>query len=367
MIYILIVIFTLFLFWTLLNSLFMPRLPKGPYLKETPLVSVLVPLRNEQRNVRELIASLRQLTYPNLEVILLEDHSSDDTFELLLKYTEDLPNFRVIQGDPLPSSWVGKVFGCHQLSEHAKGEYLLFIDADVRLRKDTIEATVALAKQKQAGLVTGFPQFPTDTFLGNLVIPMQHFVVFFHLPLFMANLTNKHPFTAAHGAFMFFDKKSYNGIDGHRSVQSSLVEDVEISRTMKKVDQKVLLANITDYVTCHMYTSSKEVWQGFTKNMFPGLGRSYLFALFVSAFYFTLGVVPLIFAGFGFMTMNVLYALPLLLILTQRLVVDRLTRMRMPLFLLMPLSALSLVIILQASMLQSLLKKGYEWKGRRYS
>ncbi|MCD8502533.1 MAG: glycosyltransferase [Bacillaceae bacterium] len=202
-------ILAIFFLWTIINTFFLPRLPKRVQITHTPLISILIPLRDEQKNVHGLIQSLKRLTYPKFEVLLLEDHSSDETLPLLLEETKGLPNFHVIKGKSLPNNWIGKVFGCHQLSKKASGEYLLFIDADVRLEPNTIEATLTFAQNKGAALVTGFPRFPTNTFLGNLVIPLQHFVVLFHLPLLIANHSQKASFSAAHGAFMFFSKEGY--------------------------------------------------------------------------------------------------------------------------------------------------------------
>jgi cellulose synthase/poly-beta-1,6-N-acetylglucosamine synthase-like glycosyltransferase len=357
----------LFISWTVINSFFMPSLPASPPLTKKPLVSILVPLRNEEGNVEGLISSLKQLTYPNLEVFLLEDHSTDQTYDLLVEHTKELTHFHVIEGAPLPPTWVGKVFGCHQLSQLASGDYLLFIDADVRLEKATIEATLALAKRRDATLVTGFPRFPTKSFLGNLLVPMQHFVVYFHLPLMMANYTKKSAFTAAHGAFMFFKKESYQKINGHFSVKSSLVEDVEITRLIKKANMRAVLANVTEYVSCYMYDTSKDVWHGFTKNIFPGLGRSYPLAISVMIFYATFYVFPVFLGVYGVFSGQWLFVLPLLLSVLQRLWIDWKAQQRLPLFLYMPFSALSLIIILIASMLNNLSKKGYQWKGRNYS
>jgi cellulose synthase/poly-beta-1,6-N-acetylglucosamine synthase-like glycosyltransferase len=367
MVIFLIVSLMLFISWTVINSFFMPSLRVNPPLTKQPLVSILVPLRNEEGNVDGLISSLKQLTYPNLEVLLLEDHSTDQTYDLLVEYTKELPHFHVIEGAPLPPTWVGKVFGCHQLSQLASGDYLLFIDADVRLEKATIEATLALAKRRDAALVTGFPRFPTKSFLGNLLVPMQHFVVYFHLPLMMANYTKKSAFTAAHGAFMFFEKNSYQKINGHFSVKSSLVEDVEITRLIKKANMRAVLVNVTDYVSCYMYDTSRDVWHGFTKNIFPGLGRSYPLAISVASFYAIFYVFPIFLGVYGVFSRQWILVLPLLLSVLQRLWIDWKARQRLPLFLYMPFSALSMIIILIASMLKNLSKKGYQWKGRNYS
>nr|WP_235715394.1 glycosyltransferase family 2 protein [Halalkalibacter wakoensis] len=242
-----------------------------------------------------------------------------------------------------------------------------FIDADIRLQPTTIEHTLSLVKKRNASLLTGFPHFPTTSVLSKLLVPMQHFLVLFHLPLVMANLTRRPAFTAAHGAFMFFHHDAYKKIGGHKAVQSSLVEDVALAKEMKRSKETVILANITHEVSCYMYETNKEVWNGFAKNAFPGIGRSYLLALGISMFYITTFVSPLALAFIGLFTSQLLYVIPLLLIWTLKAYIDWTTNQKNGLFFLMPFSALMLVIMLHYSIFLALRKKGYEWKGRRYS
>ncbi|WEG18173.1 glycosyltransferase [Alkalihalophilus pseudofirmus] len=367
---ILILCFILFviLIWATINRLFIPKLPDKSEKRVTyPLLSVLVPLRNEERNVGDLLSSLSKVTYPNVEFFFLDDGSTDQTRPLLETYSQSLTNVTIIDGKPLPIGWVGKVHACYQLGAKARGEFLVFIDADIRIKPNTLHKALQLLEKHKAGLLTGFPFFPTTSFLSKLLVPMQHMIVLMHLPLFMANYTMKPAFTAAHGAFMFFSRAAYEKAGGHQTVQNSLVEDVHLTRAVKKSGSKAIIANVTTDVTCHMYDSNKEVWEGFSKNIFPGIGRSVILAVFLSIFYFMLFIVPLPLALYGLFTLQFYYLLPLTLTWMIKFFIDRSMNQEKWLWLFMPLSAVSLLLVLYRSMFLSFNGKGFVWKGRRYS
>lgn len=363
-------ILTGFLLWTIINSLFMPRLKVTG--DENGLVSILVPLRDEERNVSGLIESFKKLTYPNIEILLLDDHSTDQTLNLLYQHTRNDQRFTIIQGKDLPNEWTGKVYACHQLSERARGNDLLFHDADLRLSPDAIQAALSLMKKRKASMLTGFPHFPVSLFLEKLLVPLQHFVVHFHLPLAPANKTTLPSFTAAHGAFIMVRKEAYKLVGGHASIKDTLLDDIDLAKEFKKKGQKVLLANITNKVTCYMYQTNREVWEGFTKNLFPGLGRSRFLIMILFIFYGLFYVGPLVLLLVGLYTfmidsLQLTLFIPYLLIVLQKGWIDRRTNQKMTLAFLMPLSAIAFMALLIHSMRTGLKQKGYVWKGRRYS
>ncbi|WP_377889051.1 glycosyltransferase [Alkalihalobacillus sp. R86527] len=368
-----IIILASFLGWTIINSRFMPALPNKRFHRDkNELVSILIPLRNEEDNVVDLITNVKKLSYPYIEFILLDDDSSDRTLKLLIENTQGDDRFSIIKGDDLPPSWNGKVYACHQLSERANGDYLLFIDADIRLHPDILQSSLTLMKKKKASMLSGFPAFPVSLWLEKLLVPLQHFVVHFHLPLLAANWTNKPAFTAAHGAFILVTHKEYNMINGHKSIHSSLVDDVDLSRSFKIHGHRSLLANITKYATCYMYSSNKDVWEGFTKNLFPGLGRSLLLVSFLFFFYGVFYVLPfilLLIGGGSFLKgmPSFILFLPYLLITLQKAWVDWITNQSVRLSVFMPLSALAFMLLLVNSTMRGIKQKGYVWKGRTYS
>lgn len=369
--FIYVIILLLFLLWTLFNSLFIPSL-KNEKPAVFPLVSILIPLRNEERNANSLISMLKELTYPSLEFHLLDDQSEDRTKELLFNAIGNDSRFKLMDGAPLPENWSGKVHACHQLGESAAGEYLLFLDADTRLLPNTIEHSLAFMIKKDAALLTGFPRFPVKHLLERWLVPMQHFLVYFHLPYLLANFTDIPSATAAHGAFLLFKKDAYKRAGGHKAIQNSLVDDVHIATLMKKEKEKVLLVNVTQYVTCYMYESNREVWEGFRKNVFPGFGRSILLVLFLTLFNVLFFVLPGMMAVFGaakwliHQTFDPMLFVPYFIIVLQKAYIDYRSRQKLSISFEMPLISCAFIALMFASMIASFKKKGYQWKGRTY-
>ncbi len=356
----------LFVLWTVLNLIFLPSLKKEEG-EDCGLVSILVPMRNEENNVKNLIKSLKELHYSNSEFLILNDGSTDRTEKKLSEEINGDHRFRVYNGKELPEGWVGKVHACSQLSRYAKGDYFLFLDADVTVHSRIIEKCLYRVKKHKSGLITGFPRFPIHPFLGRLLVPLQHFFVYFHLPIAISNLTRWPAFTAAHGAFLFFKRSSYEAMGGHEKVKSSLVEDIQLAREMKKAGFNVTLVNNTETVICTMYETNKDVWEGFLKNIYIGLGRTPLAVMLLTSFYFCFYFIPLPLAIAGLVTGDWLMLLPLLFVFIQTFIIDKASHQSVFHFVLMPLSALALIILVWTSMIRSIRKKGYSWKGRTYS
>lgn len=360
-----VIILVSLLIWTIINGVSLPLLKSTSIKQIGSKVSVLIPMRNEEKNVTTLIDSLKELTYENIEFILLNDGSEDHTKELIIKNTAGDSRFRLIDGKPLPSQWIGKVHACYQLSKKATGDYLLFIDADVIVHPETIQRSLN-AFSKKTGLVTGFPRYSLKSFLGHLLVPMQHFVVYLHLPVPLANLTKWPAATAAHGAFMMFRREAYDQISGHEVVKHSLVEDVHITREIKRSGFHVKLVNNTNTVLCHMYDTNKEVWDGFSKNLFPGLGRNPFLVLALIIFYTIFLITPFPLAIFGLISHQYFFIVPLLLTMLIKLVIDLMTRQKWWLFVGTPLSVLLMVFLMIYSTYLGVTKRGFTWKGRTY-
>lgn len=361
-----IAILSIFVAITFLHSLLLPSLKRGMRVVGEPLVSILVPMRNEQMNVKGMVSSLKKQTYPNFEVLILDDESTDGTRDALNLATYGDNRFRIVTGSEKPEGWIGKVYACHQLGQQAKGEYLLYIDADVRIEPAAVETALAFMQRHKLFLLSGFSRFLLPTWLNQLLVPMQHFIVLFHLPIALANWTKWPAATAAHGGFMFFERTAYEAIGGHESVHSEIVEDVAISKRMKANGYKMWLANITEFCSCTMYETNEGVWKGFSKNIYNGLGRSVGMATLVIILYVTMYVFPAILLVLALFLDQPLWLVPYALITLQALIVYRTTREPLFLAFLLPASALALVLLLGNAMRQSLQGQQVEWKGRFY-
>lgn len=359
-------ILLMFIAVTIFHSLLMPSPPSRGSVSGQPLVSILVPMRDEIMNVKGMIECLKKQTYPHLEVLLLDDESTDGTTEALQLAVRGDERFRILNGTPKPPEWIGKVYACHQLNLQARGDFLLFIDADVRIEPDAVNDSLAFMQQKKISLMSGFSRFLLPTWLNKLLVPMQHFIVLFHLPMLFANWTKWPAATAAHGGFMFFERHAYEAIGGHESVKGNIVEDVAISKRMKAHGFRMWIVNVTRFASCTMYHTNYDVWKGFSKNIFNGLGRSVPLALIVIIFYGFFYVGSGILFGLALIVEDIRLLLPYVFITIQAAIVYAKTREPIHLAFVLPFSALALISLLLHAMWKSLKGQQVEWKGRFY-
>lgn len=238
-----------------------------------PKISVLIPARNEEMRLRPCLSTLSDSDYPILEILVLDDHSTDGTAQLVAQRAKGDPRIRLIAGNNLPEGWVGKPWACHQLAREAKGEYLLFVDADTRFSDITIAHAINLAHEQKADLISLWPFLESLTWSERLVIPFVHLFILFYLPHWARG--SLRCFGAANGQFVLFRRDSYEKIKGHESVCDHMVEDIAIARNMREAGFKILNLDGTNpghsiaLVRCRMYSRFSEVWEGFTKNLYP--------------------------------------------------------------------------------------------------
>lgn len=240
----------------------------------TPKVSVLIPARNEEKNIGKLLAALQQQDYPELEVIVCNDHSSDGTEEILNWFAGEEPRFRWFMGEKLPPEWLGKNFACHQLAQKASGEIYLFLDADVELSPDAIRKAVAFSQQKKLALLSVFPQQKMQSLAEWTTVPVMNWILQSLLPMILVQKTLWTSLSAANGQFMLFDAKEYQKFRWHERVKNENVEDIRIARLVKTSGLKmaVLLGNRD--VFCRMYSRFDEAVAGFSRNIHEYFGGS---------------------------------------------------------------------------------------------
>ena len=353
-----------FLLWTIFNCLCLPRFKKPTHAYDE-LVSILIPLRNEEANVPKLIESLNQLSYPSLEMVLYDDESTDQTYFLLNKLTAHDERYHVIRGKQ-DVNWNGKVHACHQLGQVATGSYYMFIDADVTLHPQCIEHVVAHFHHTNSDCLSSFPQFLYTNWLDRLLVPNMHFLVHVYLPILIANRTKWPAASAANGAFIAFTKTCYQSIGGHLAVKNSLIEDIELARTVKRANFSFQLVRAKPFIQCEMYPTAQATWNGFLKNTFSGLNRSYSAAILFSVFTWLFFIMPLPIAIYGVLKGEFLYTLPFLLALSIRMISDWRAGSNILYSVFYPISQLLLLLILWQSAWMHATKRKYVWKGREY-
>jgi glycosyltransferase involved in cell wall biosynthesis len=267
-----------------LNFLSRPILPNGQPIG-TPLVSVLIPARNEEFNIGKLLDGILNQSYKQIEVIVYNDQSTDQTAEIIDDYIAKDSRVSTIVGHELPKGWLGKNYGCYRLAHAAKGDYLIFLDADVKVSSTFVQNALAYSQRKRLVLLSMFPRQELVSFGEKLVVPTMNWILLSMLFLRLVRWSKRRSLAAANGQMMMFDAKVYQEQQWHEKVKSSPVEDISISRLIKR--QKLRMATLlgTNDVSCRMYDSYSHAITGFTKNVTAFFGGS----IFVTVLFLLIG------------------------------------------------------------------------------
>ena len=324
----------------------------------TDLVSILIPARNEEENILDLLLSIQKQDYLHYEVIVLDDNSSDNTYTLCAEFAARHHAFKVVRGKELADGWLGKNYACHQLAQEAKGDLLLFVDADVQLQNGVINSAVHRMYAKKLVLLSLFTNQRMETLGENATVPLMHYLLLNLLPLRLVYLSKNRSVAAASGQFMLFDAEVYRSQNWHEQVKEKIVEDVEIMKNIKSAgfNGESLLAN--GMVNCRMYRSYAEAVDGFGKNFLAAFNYNLISFL---AFLVLLFVGPMVVMT----TLNAnLIAMMITLIVISRAMVSLLAGQGVVRnIILHPLQMLSMLLI-AFSAIQRYLTKTTVWKGR---
>jgi chlorobactene glucosyltransferase len=275
------------------------------------MVSVLVPARNEENNILKCLNGILNQDYKNIEIIVLDDHSTDKTYDLVKSIESE--KIKLIKGKELPKNWLGKNWACHQLAQNANGGYLLFIDADVEVKPQVISSAVFEIQQSNASLISIFPTQKIMSFGEHLIVPLMNWLLLTFLPLKFVYKLKYNAFVAANGQFMFWKSDDYFKVGDHEIVKNKVVEDMELARLIKKSNLKVKTLLGGDLVYCKMYNSFKEAYAGFQKNFYAGFTVSPVFFLLIISFLFFVFTSPIF-----IVQENLISAVPLLMVIISR-------------------------------------------------
>jgi chlorobactene glucosyltransferase len=237
---------------------------------EPPRLSLIVPARNEERNIRRCVESLLAQSYPDLEVIVLDDRSTDSTAMILAEIAGRDPRLKVLAGSDLPPGWAGKPYALHQAVAAARGQWLVFVDADTWLEPDALSATLATAIETGADLFTTIHHQVMDTFWERTVLPLVLLGLSTAFPPRKVNDPSR-PQAVANGQYFLIRRGVYDAVGGHAAVRGEIVEDRAIAELVKRQGYRLLIADGRSFVNTRMYTSLPEMWEGWTKNIFLGL------------------------------------------------------------------------------------------------
>jgi len=344
-----------------------------------PTISVCIPARNEERNIRACVEAVLNQTYPNFEVIVVDDRSTDSTLEILYSIRND--KLRIINGSDLPSSWAGKPHALYQAANACdeRSEWLCFIDADTFLAPETLASCYAKAVATNADLFTLLTFQVIGTFWERTVLPLVMTALSVGFSPRKVN-DPKRKDAIANGQFIFIRRSVYDAIGGHESVKDQIVEDKAISEKVKWSGYRLIVADGMKVARTRMYTSLPEMWEGWTKNIYLGLREQdglmllgafgalvTVIAALVLPLWPLLGLLWFLYGGGGMAISIIIEALILwgVLIYVRALVAHN---MNIPRWyaLTTPLGAAIFAAMMFTSTWKVISGQGVTWRGRKY-
>jgi chlorobactene glucosyltransferase len=238
-----------------------------------PKISVIIPARNEERNIRRCVQAMQAQTYPNFEIIVLDDRSTDRTGEILDRLAAQDERIKIIQGRELPEGWAGKPHALIQGAAKATGDWLCFVDADTFAKPEALAAVYQGTLETNADLYTIMTSQEMGTFWEKVILPL----IMTALSVGFSPRKVNDPDTKdaiANGQFIFIKREVYEKTGGHSAIRESIVEDKDLALLVKISGHRLIVADGRQVASTRMYTSLAEMWEGWTKNIFFGLRGS---------------------------------------------------------------------------------------------
>jgi chlorobactene glucosyltransferase len=356
-----------FFILALLNIFEMHTHTFPPEFTEGPLVSVLIPVRNEEDHIENCLNSLCNQDYQNYEILVLDDNSTDKTPAVLNRMARDEKRIRVYSGASLPNDWYGKPFALQQLSGKARGDILMFTDADTVHNSSSISWAVTNMIRSKADFVSGYVGQTLLSFGERITVPLMFFLTGFIIPLGMNKFTKFGLFSSAVGQFIAIKKEVFEQVGGFKAVKKKTSEDVYLARHVRAQGYTTVFLDLSDQVQCRMYTGYRKAVEGIGKNIFDFLGKNslLLLAIFFAILFFLLLPFPLFFLeaaargshGGNLLMVNLLYTLTWMVLFLDR-------KITWYYALLWPLMFVNLLYMAGWSWFKTVSGQGFIWKDR---
>jgi len=363
-----------FCFYAILKAVSRSTLPD----KDLPFISIVVPARNEEGKIRRCLESLLSQDYPDFEIVVIDDRSTDKTGQIIAELAAGHSRIKFVKGSDVPEGWIGKCNALVHASAHASGEWYLFTDADTWHRSNSVRDSVSYALTHKADLVSFVPVQELGSFWERAVMPVLLGSFLCGDPFHTVN-DQQAERAYAYGQYILARRSAYLASGGHQSVRDEIVEDHALARVVKSKGFHVLCADGHDLYKVRMYTDLESMWQGWTKNIYALLECRLLNLLIVltlinSAFlmpFLQLAMlVALAVAGEtdgAFPTMVGLVSLQLLILFVwYRRTSHHYDGVSLRHFLLLPLGSITVTALYLHSAYLVLSGGQVNWKGRHY-
>ena len=239
---------------------------------DLPSLSIVVPARDEERQIEECVRSLLAQRYPHLEVVVVDDRSSDATRAILTRLAREDDRLHIVTGEPLPRGWVGKPWALHQGARRASGDWLLFTDADTVHEPRAAASAMRYARDRELGALSLLSTQELGSLAERAVLPSILWAIACGAgPLVDVNDASKSGSALFNGQYILMRRDAYAAIGGHASVKGEIAEDFELAHLLKTDGRyRTMLVGANDLVRTRMYRNLREIWNGFGKNLALG-------------------------------------------------------------------------------------------------
>jgi chlorobactene glucosyltransferase len=238
---------------------------------DPPFVSVIIPARNEATNIARCVHSVRASRYPKLEIIVVDDHSTDGTGDIARATADGDSRIRIINNPDLPAGWFGKQWACENGAEAARGEILVFTDADTEHTPDLVGRVVNAMRDRHADLLTLAGNQEMHTFWERVIQPQLFAMISMRYGGTEHVSTTRRPADViANGQFIAVNRDAYEAVGGHALVRDRVAEDLSMAQEFVRSGRRMALLIATDQFSTRMYSSLGEIVRGWRKNIYAG-------------------------------------------------------------------------------------------------
>ena len=322
-----------------------------------PFVSVVIPARNEERSIGATVAAMLAQTYRDFEIIVVDDQSTDGTPAILAAF--DDPRLTVLQGEETPPGWLGKPWALEQGSRRARGELLLFVDADIHYEPKAVASMVDGLEESGSAMLAVLPHIEMRTLGEQVSMMMLPFFAWAGIPLWLGNRWNAVSLGLGGGVGNFVHRNAYDAIGGHTALHDAVIDDIGLARQFRAHGLRTTHV-VTDLISARMYHGLREVVFGFEKNLFAILGSTWS-ALLMAILMVWLHILPFVLAVAGRPVSIAIVAICTLI----RLMIAIRGRYSLlnAVFLHVPMVLVWLYILVQSTWMTA--RRGIHWRGRR--
>jgi chlorobactene glucosyltransferase len=350
------------------NAIFFKLSRRRSRVKDGPMISVLIPARNEEQRIRPTLDGIMDQEYTNYEVIVIDDNSTDETWETLEEYADKYESLKILKGKPLPEGWKGKPFAMTQLAEQAEGELFVFVDADIYPSRDFLSWVAERMKRHKADSMSAYARHRAKSVREYIFFPLLYLVNMTFLPFWLIKFTKLPLFSHAIGQLMIFRRDAYEGAGGFAVVFDKILEDIQMGRAMKSAGYRHVFLDARKVLSGYMYDSWEHTVSGLKRSIYEYFDKKAYPLVILTVFIFGFLVLPAFLIPFSIIDswpkMPWIIAGNLGILIGWAITIyDRRLPWYVPLF--YPIQFLFILVLAWKSLLDDVSGRGYNWKDRK--